>query len=830
MNDSCFHCGLPVMAGDLFTLEIDGKLEKMCCPGCQAVAQTIIDGGLGNYYQFRSQVAEQAQNSDALSALSIYDDGAFQDDFVNEQADGSLQAQLQIEGISCAACIWLIEKHLESIEGIKQVSVNLNLHRAFIQWDPQACKLSDIVKALHFIGYQTAPYQACANETLIQNENRSALRRLGIAGIGMMQVGMYALALHAGALQGMDENIQHFLRWFSLIVCTPVVFYSARSFFEAAWRSIKTRHPTMDLSVSIAIGIAYISSAWATVFNHGEVYFDSVVMFTFFLLLGRYLEMRARHSYNRSNTKLSTLLPPAVCKVLAPEKADSETRTVALKEIQLGDVLRVLPGEIIPADGTVCSGESSIDESAFTGEYLPIKRRSGDKVSAGTINIESPIDVCVSALSKQSQLSAVIQLLERAQQDKPAIARIADQVSGYFVSLVLLVALIVASSWYLIDPSQAFWITLSVLVVSCPCALSLATPTALTIATTSLREKGLLISRADVFETLPKIDHVIFDKTGTLTEGKLSLSETRPLSNIDVTTIHQLAKTLESRSEHPIARCLKNLKVDTLAIDKLRQQTGKGISACIEGKQYFIGSRAFISDVLDSDVLDSDVLDSDTHGNNSQTDDNESNTTFPSDASSGQSIYLAGEVEQKITLLAQLVFDDAIRPSAFELVNKLKQQGYKITLLSGDSSAAGPLTATALGIKNVITNASPQQKLQVIEQCQSEGERVLVIGDGVNDAPVLARADVSIAMSNATDLTKASADCVLISPKLTLITEVLEKAGKTRRIIWQNIAWSLGYNLTTIPLASFGLIPPYLAAIGMSSSSLVVVINALRLK
>lgn len=802
----CYHCGLPVLEPGQYLLEIDGETQQMCCPGCQAVASTIIAGGLDNYYQYRSSLAEQAESDN--KDFSLFDQAAFQAGFVQQKNPQEHHAQLLIGGISCAACIWLLEQYLAKQSGILSVNVNLNLHKALIEYNPELIKLSQIAEHIQLIGYQASPYQADQQEVLQQHENKQAIRRLGVAAFGMMQVAMYAFGLHAGAIEGIEDHYRALLRWVSLLVTTPVVLYSAQPFFIAAWRSIISRHPTMDLPVAIAIGIAYLSSIWATYSNQGDVYYDSVVMFTFFLLSGRYLEMRARHSFSRSSQALQKLLPVSCQKVLP----DQSQQSIALSDVKVGDILRVKPGEIIPADGILCQGSTQIDESAFTGEYLPVKKQNGDSLAAGTINVDSPISVQISHVGTDSQLHAIIQLLDRAQQYKPAIALLADKISAYFVTVVLSLSALVALAWWQIDSSKAFWVTLSVLVASCPCALSLATPTALTVALSSLREKGLLISRAHVLSSLPGISRVVFDKTGTLTYGQLRLNNTQVLEpSFSSQTLINLAATLEADSEHPVAKAFQQQQTEKHLTDNVRAHIGQGMSAVLsprpssqdafEAQTFYIGSLEFIQQQIGPQKP-------------------------VKQTSQNQLVYLANQQQ----LLACFELDDEIRPSAKLLVQQLQQQGIQVEMLTGDASGAGQRCAEQLGIRQYQQGMSPEQKLARVEQLQAEGEKVLMVGDGINDVPILAAAEVSIAVANASDLAKANADCVLMSSQLQLIHSAQIKAKRCQRNITQNISWSILYNGSIVPLAAFGFVPPYMAAIGMSASSLIVVLNALRLK
>ncbi|MCJ8300848.1 MAG: heavy metal translocating P-type ATPase metal-binding domain-containing protein, partial [Pseudomonadales bacterium] len=460
-DDACYHCLLDIPKHSDFSVLIDGTSRSMCCPGCSAVAQTIIDSGLHNYYRHRSE--NPSGNNLELQSLvpeelALYNSDAVQVEFVNSSEDGLKEATLVIEGITCAACIWLLEHHLEKQPGVHSFSVNMSNHRAQISWQADDVQLSEILTKIYQIGYRGHPYRADTEERLLALEQKRAMLRLGVAGVGMMQVLALAIALYAGGFQGMEADTEQWLRWSSFVICAPIIFYAALPFFKAAYRDLKTRHLSMDVPVSIAIGGAFVASAWATISHSGEIYFDSVAMFTFFLLFGRYLEMRARHRTGRAGNALQNLLPQAAIKLLSDDQGNPKELLISAAELVVGDLILVKPGQIIPADALISSGFSSIDESALTGEYLPQRRSEGETVVGGTLNVENPIQLTVTHVGSQTQLSAIVRLLERAASEKPKMAKLADRVANYFVACVLLAAVVVSISWYFIDPDKAFWI------------------------------------------------------------------------------------------------------------------------------------------------------------------------------------------------------------------------------------------------------------------------------------------------------------------------------------------------------------------------------------
>ncbi|MGI9277471.1 MAG: heavy metal translocating P-type ATPase [Endozoicomonas sp.] len=801
-SSQCYHCHLPIEGEPHFHALVQDVRQPMCCPGCKAVTEAIIAGGLDSYYQHRTDPGLQASSlSQRLQdELMLYDRDDIQKDFVIDLENDRRQASLLIEGITCAACIWLLENHSAAVPGVERISVNLSTHEAQITWNPAEVPLSTILLQIHQIGYKAFPWRAERQEALLKEENRRFIRRLAVAGIGTMQVMMYAIAMYSGAISNdMADHYRDFMRYISAIIATPVIFYSAAPFFKAARRDIRCRRPGMDVPVSIAIGGAYIASLWATVHGSGEVYFDSVSMFTFFLLTGRYLELRARHATARSARALQNLLPVSCLKLV-----DGEFVRVSPEDLKPDDTVRVLPGDSIPADGVILRGHSSVDESMLTGEHMPVERNPGENVMGGSLNTGSSLEIKISHVGADTRMSAILKLLKQAQQEKPAIAMMADRVAAWFVVCVLVVATVVYWYWSGVAPGDAFWITLSVLVVTCPCALSLATPTALTAATGHLHNLGFLVTRTHVLEGLEKVSHVVFDKTGTLTEGRLKLSEVQPVDpNIDQKTASAIAAALEAHSVHPIARAF-SMSTPFTATD-VSSHTGQGQQGSIEGVVYRIGRPGFCL---------------------------EGNEIKPPTKSSDQWLLLSAQEHPGDDFKPAVWFrvtDDSLRPEAADVIQSLKGRGMKVTLLSGDQQPVVADIANKTGIDHWQAQASPDDKLAFIRQRQQAGDQLLMVGDGINDVPVLAGADISLAMGSASDLAKTSADSVLLSNDLHRLLDALVLARKTRNIIRQNLAWSLGYNLTALPLAAAGMVAPWMAAIGMALSSLIVVGNALRL-
>jgi len=791
---TCFHCGELAEGNPAITLKLDDQEQHFCCQGCKAVCQTIHQEGLTNFYDIRTKPASTPRelSESELLRLRELDHPLVQQSFVAPVKAGQ-EAQLLIGEITCAACIWLIENHMKHQPGVQSFTVNHTTQRARLVWSPEQAHLSELLTAIYELGYTARPYQADAAEQALKAENRSMLIRLAVAGIATMQSMMLAFPLYFEIISELSPEFINMFRWFGFLVATPVVFYSARPFFRNARRDLISRHLTMDVPVAIAIGLAYAASTWVTVFGGEEVYFESVCMFAFFLLLGRYIEVQARYRAGLSGNALAGFQPAVAALV-----TDGEAEIVPAHQIKANDVVRVRPGETLPADGVILSGQSTLNEAALTGEYLPETRSPGDTVHAGTVNGENPLDIRVTRAGAQTRLSGILRVLDRVQSEKPPVARMADRIAGKFVGRVLILAPVVWIGWWLAGADNAFDITLSVLVATCPCALSLATPTAITSATVRLRKLGFLPTRGHTLESMNAIDTVVFDKTGTLTRGELTLTSQAVFGPLDEATCLRIAAGLEKQSEHPIAKVFHSMS--SLPVTNVTNHLGGGLSGEFEGEAVFIGHKAFVA----------------SHTNAPEPD---------AGTASGMEIWLATTSHW----LASFQLDDRIRDDATKAIRKLQSMGIETVLLSGDRSGHVQQVASELGISRAIGEASPEQKLEVLNKLSQEGHRVMMVGDGLNDLPSMAGAGISVAMGTAADLTQLKADAVLLNGQLYQLVEAIHTSQKTRHIIRQNMIWAFGYNVSALPLAAAGLVPPWLAAIGMSLSSLIVVLNALRL-
>ncbi|BAU50120.1 cation transporter [Sulfurifustis variabilis] len=800
----CFHCGLPVPPGAAFAVEFEGVRRPLCCRGCEAVARAIIDGGLADYYRFRTAAAPTGREvvPEFLRQAAVYDHPEVQKSFVARAGEDLKEASLILEGITCAACVWLNERHLARLPGVREVAINYATRRARVVWDERRIRLSEIIEAVSRIGYLAHPYDPVRSQRLLERERKQMLRRLGVAGILGMQVMTLSVALYVGDWSGVEAQLRTFFHWISLGLTLPVLLYSAQPFFRAAWRDLRMGQPGMDVPVALGMTAAFAGSLWATVTGQGVIYYDAVAMFAFFLLGARYLELAARSRASEASESLVHAQPALATRLTA----DGEEQVPAA-ELDPGDRVRVRPGESIPADGRVAEGASSADESLLTGESLPVAKRVGDHLIAGSLNVESPLTLLVERAGAETTLSAMLRLLERAAGEKPRLSRLADRVAGWFVLGVLALAALVAMLWWHRDPTQWLPVTIAVLVVTCPCALSLATPTAITAAIGRLTRIGLLVTRADALERLARATHVIFDKTGTLTAGRLRLARTELFGLMGTTDALAIASALERHSEHPIARALVEAGADAprREASEVTATPGAGLAGSVDGERYCIGTPAYVADQtgLVPDAVRLTAL----------------------AAEGGTLVCLAGTHEMK----AVFVLADELRPDAAAVVAGLRARGKAVHLATGDHGAAARHVAAAAGIDTVAHDLSPADKLAYVQRLQRDGAIVAMVGDGVNDAPVLAAADVSVAMGGGAQVAAASADAILLSRRLEHVLDAVDTAGRTLAVIRQNLAWAILYNVVALPAAAAGFVSPWLAAIGMSASSLLVVANAMRL-
>jgi len=788
----CFHCGEPVPSTCKLCVEAEGQEQPVCCSGCEAVAKLILQSGQSRYYQFRTENALKPTDEDAglEKAWQRFDERRSL--WGSPLKDGRYELLLQVEGIRCAACAWLIRSQLESRQGIDQVQVDVATGFVRINWQPAKLRLSRIAAILAGVGYRPHLPLAGAEAMGRQEERRSALKRLGVAGLGMMQVMMYAAALYAGETMGISEGSERFLQWISLIVTTPVLIYSGRVFYTSAWRSLRNRRVGMDVPVALAISIAFIMSCINFLTGSGHVYFDSVVMFIFFLSLGRYAELVIRHRNLQTGLALARLLPE-----WAELIKNGETEQVPAIDLRIHDQVRVRAGQTFPADGQVLSGYTEVNEALLTGESRPIVKRCGDDVIAGSINLSQVVEVEVTKDPDESTVSVMGRMLLKSQIHKSRYARLSERYAGWFVAVVLTVSGLTALWWLTHDVTMLFPATLAVLVISCPCALSLATPAAIASASRALLEHGVLLTRGAALETLGGIDMVVFDKTGTLTTGLPLIMDTTinpARESYDEVAVLHIAALLEIDSSHPVSRAFADVQVSRDDVSDVVNHEN-GVEGRVDGFEYKLGNAAFT---------------------------NVNVTDLPN---AGGKLWLADQSGW----IARFDLDDGLREGAAHTMAALKARGLDLMILSGDHPHLVASVAERVRIEKWHAEQNPKMKMELLEFLQARGRRVLMVGDGINDAPVLSAATVSMTVSGASELANSTADFILTSNSLALVEDVFASAAQTRKVILQNLLWALGYNLLAVPFAAAGLIVPWMAALGMSLSSLLVVLNSGRL-
>jgi Cu2+-exporting ATPase len=780
----CFHCGEAVPDGVAIFATIAGASQPMCCPGCKAATDWIAGLGLDGYYRMRSEPAlRPPENVD----FSAWDRPALRRLHVREHAHDRAEIVFLVEGLRCAACGWLIEQTLGRAPGVHEVAVNAPARRVQLDFDPATVSLAALMQRLAQLGYTPQPLDASALDSARTREDRDALKRLIVAGLGAMQAMMYAVALYAGSFDGIEPTTRDFFRWLGFLVATPVVFYSARPLFAGAWRALKARRVSMDTPVALAIALIYAASLVETFLHGRDIYFDSVSMFVFFLLGARYVEMRARHRTGDLVDALARLQPST-----ADRLTETGSESVGVHELVAGDRVRVAAGAAIPADGVLVNGSCSVDESLLTGESVPVRRNRGDAVIAGSIALEGPIEIRVERVGADTVLADIVRMVTRAATGKPALVCEADLRARRFVLRVLALTLATALGWAYFDPSRAFAAALSVLVVSCPCAFALAVPTALTRAVAVLARRGVLVVDGDALDRIARADYFVFDKTGTLTRPEIAPAESL-VHRGDAAAALAIAAALEQGSSHPLAIALREAAGGTRLplVANLCNVAGAGVTDRIHGRNYRLGNAAFATNGTDARL---DLVLADDDG-----------------------------------VVAEFAVRERPRAGAARALAALRADGVRVAILSGDRAERVEAIARELDASVLGSGATAAAKAVQLETLRSNGHFVAMVGDGINDAPVLAAADVAIALSSGAAIAQAASGLVLAAERLDELPHVRVVARRMHAVLHQNLNWALGYNFAAVPLAAFGLVPPWLAAIGMSASSLVVVLNSLRI-
>jgi len=779
-GEGCHHCGeaLPLNATRLV---FEGAPRQFCCDGCAAAAQWIAAADLGDYYRLRSEHASRV-GTDAVD-LAVWD----RDEVLAEHAheiDGGHEITLLTDGMRCAACAWLIDRVLAREPGVIDAGANAVTGRIRLAWDPARTSLSAPLGRLVALGYR--PYLAAgeAREQARRRDRNRNLIRIGIAGLGSMQAMMFAEALYLDFGNSMPLPTRDFFRWITFLVSTPVVFYAGWPFLAGAWRELRHRHLGMDTLIAGSTLLAYFASVFETVRGGAHVWYDAAVMFVFLLLCARMLEQRARNIASAQVDALARARPAFATRQLG----DGSRETVPISALCPGDIACVAVGEVVPADGQLLDA-ARFEEALLTGEPHPVERAVGERVHAGTVCREQPARLRVTETGSATRLSQLARLVEQAQSQRPALARGADRVAHHFVAGLLLAAVLVYAGWRMHDPSRAFEVTLALLVISCPCALSLAVPAALAAAHGALARMGVLAVRDNALAQLARATDIVFDKTGTLSDGRPRLATVEVFSGVDQTGALRIAGALERDSGHPIAMAFAGI-ADGAQAQQVRAVPGQGIEGMVEGQHWRMGQAGFAAGVADDGKV--------WLGN-------------------GQSA------------TARFTLEESEREDAAAAISALRGQGLVVHLSSGDAETAVQRFAQQLGIDSAHARQSPEDKLAFVRKLQAHGRVVAMVGDGLNDAPVLAGADVSLAVSEGAALAQRASDLVLTGRSLSRVPQAVAVARRSRQVVRQNLGWALAYNLLALPLAAAGLVTPWLAALGMALSSLIVTLNALRL-
>ena len=802
---TCYHCSSTILPDELIEAELGGVIRPFCCPGCMAIAQTIHGEGLEVFYARRAQSCERPAaylaSNEIPETLKPYDDLSLRGRFTRPFGDdGDLETTLRLEKIRCAACVWLCEQHLRRIPGVRDVQIHYVTQKVIVRFSPGQTSLARLLFEIERVGYEAWPFEPSLSLDRAKKERRQLLTRLGVALLGMMQVMMYAWPSYVGA-NDITAEYNLLLGWTSWVLTVPVMVYSAGPIFRAAWRSVQSFKQThmlgMDVPIALALALAFIAGTINLVTGSGQSYFDSITMFVAFILAARYVELLARQDAQGGAEALAKQLP-ATCERLIDYPNSQAVALVPVVNCNPGEVLRVSPGEVIPADGILIENASALDESLLTGESKPVEKKVGDRVYAGTHNILNPLIMKIEAVGQSTRIAGIASLLDQALLAKPVMVSLAEKWAAYFVAFLLLAAFTSSAIWLYFDPSRAWTVLVSVLVASCPCALSLAVPTAMAAAQGAITKLGLLIVRGHVMEGLVKANDLVLDKTGTLTMGQPELQEIVNIrAGFRPEDALALAVAMEAGQKHPLALSLmRAAQSDGITIpnlsDPVMNLLGKGLSSGV----YRLGSATWLG--------------------------------IQADAQAGQygQVHLADDAG----LIASFVFLDTPRSGLKDLLNACKRRNIAVHLVSGDDPATVAWWANHVGIASYAGACTPEDKYDYIERLQKTGRFVWAIGDGVNDAPLLARADVSIAVGAGAPLAAAGADAILTAVSLEPLAKTLLLADKTATIIKENLLWALVYNLLAIPAAMMGWVNPWVAGIGMSLSSLAVTLNAWRLR
>ncbi len=802
-DTACAHCGLAVPPG----LIDDGAELQFCCGGCRAVYRVLHQEGLEGFYRLAAAEQRQPARTTPLSYAAL-DDPTFSERHCQRLLDGLRRTELYLEGVHCTACVWLVERLPRLVEGVVETRLDLGQGRATLTWDPEQVALSRLARSLDSYGYPSHPFRGLDRRRVARAEDRRLLIRIAVAGAAAANVMLIAFALYAGMFSGIQARYEQLFRWASLLLATPAVLYSGSLFFRGAIGGLRAGSLHIDLPISIGILAGYAWGGVNTVRGAGEIYFDSVTTLIFLLLVGRWLQRRQQRRASDATELLFSLTPTAARVVVrAPGSRDERLHEVPAEALTRGTMIEVRTGESIPVDGVVLEGRSAVDASLLSGESRPLAVGVGDSVRAGTVNVSGRLRIEATAVGEQTRLGQLMRRIEEHAQRRAPIVLLAEQIAGRFVAATLSLAALTAVVWLLRDPSAAVDHAIALLIVTCPCALGLATPLAVSVAIGNAARQRILIQGGDALERLARPGRMILDKTGTLTEGRLSLVEWRGDE-----ALRPLVAALEAGSAHPVARAaceaLASEGNEPPAVTDAVETLGGGIVGTVAGVELVVGSPTFVA---------------------------QRSGASPADWVAGQ---LAVWTRQMLTpvlvarqgeVVAAVAFGDRLRSDAKPTLRRLERAGWRIEVLSGDDPDVVAAVGRELGLEpaQLTGGASPEQKLARVQRAAAEGP-VVMVGDGVNDAAALAAATAGVAVHGGAEASLAVADVAIGRPGLAPLVDLLDGARITLRTIKRNFVFSLAYNLVGASLAGAGLINPLVAALLMPASSLTVLASSLR--
>ena len=826
-EDKCFHCNLPIIEKQPPRLEVEAQACVFCCHGCKAVCEIIISSGNADYYKHRQGSARTFNSNELpelLDKLKLYDNEKIQREFIRTDKNNNWkEAWLILEEIRCAACMWLNERTLRDLNGILDVQMDYTGQQTRVRWNPDKIKLSEILSAITHIGYNAHPFDPSQRESLNKEQKQRSVQRIIFAlimGMAVMQSAIGGYFFGDANAQGEFPLWIKISRWVNVISTLLILAYPGQLFFRSAWRDLKNKSLGMDVPVVIGLSVAWLGSLYSTIRGEGDVYFESIAMFVIFLLIARHIELKSRIESTALLDRAAKIIPQTAKRISV-----SGTEEIPVIELSEGDIIQLAPGETLPVDARLLSLKSSFDESLLTGESLPVIHTQGDLVLGGSINIEQVIKVEVQSTKAESTLNEIQQLAQKSTRYRPYYVDIAESVAGKFVAIILLIASATFFFWFWKDGfsnlSNAMSHTISVLIVTCPCALALAAPVALSLGAAGLNRLHLLAVKMSSIEKLKAIDTIIFDKTGTLTTGEPTVKIAKTVGLTESEKCIQIAASMEQGSHHPFAKAIikyhsetssKSGGVHFLRYKTLEQVSGQGIEAVFDKERWRLGNQGFINELTNEKNLSVDQIEE-----------------IKSWREQGYSVlYLANTKG----LQALFCIADPLRRGIENFLQQADQLGIRRKIiLSGDHQQSVDAIAKQLGISEAYGGMSPEEKLQWVRALQKRvKQNIMMLGDGINDAPTLAVADISLTFSEATDLAKNNCDFILLGKDYTYLGKAFKLMQKTRTIILQNLGWAIAYNIVAIPLAALGWITPWMAAIGMSLSSLLVVLNSLRLR